>query len=128
MVEIAQRELRTPGRPILRRAEADEHFTITTSGRPFARLGPSADTRRPGARLQPAQTTPLHEDREIQKPHISQADACSPEGRSVRLRIHQRARMELISIVAATSVYAPAPIALDPFVEDSHLVGLFVRR
>lgn len=35
---------------------------------------------------------------------------------------------ELISIVAATSVYAPAPIALDPFVEDSHLVGLFVRR
>ena len=31
--------------------------------------------------------------------------------------------MELISIVAATSVYAPAPIALDPFVEDSHLVG-----
>jgi hypothetical protein len=45
-----------------------------------------------------------------------------------RMTIHQRARMELISIVAATSVYAPAPIALDPFVEDSHLVGLFVRR
>jgi hypothetical protein len=42
--------------------------------------------------------------------------------------IHQRARMELISIVAATSVYAPAPMALDPFVEDPHLVGLFVRR
>jgi hypothetical protein len=42
--------------------------------------------------------------------------------------IHQRARMELISIVAATSVYTPAPMALDPFVEDSHLVGLFVRR
>jgi hypothetical protein len=36
--------------------------------------------------------------------------------------------MELISIVAATSVYAPSPIALDPFVEDSHLVGLSVRR
>ena len=47
-------------------------------------------------------------------------------------RVSQRgstsARMELISIVAATSVYAPAPIALDPFVEDSHLVGLSVRR
>ena len=42
--------------------------------------------------------------------------------------IHRRARMELISIVAATSVYAPSPIALDPFVEDSHLVGLSVRR
>ena len=42
--------------------------------------------------------------------------------------IHSRACAELISIVAATSVYAPAPIAIDPFVEDSHLVGLFVRR
>jgi hypothetical protein len=42
--------------------------------------------------------------------------------------MHQRTRMELISIVTATSVYAPVPVALDPFVEDSHLVGLFVRR
>jgi hypothetical protein len=42
--------------------------------------------------------------------------------------IHQRARMELISIVEATRVYAPVPLALDVSVEDSHLVGLFVRR
>jgi hypothetical protein len=28
----------------------------------------------------------------------------------------------------ATSDYAPAPVALDVFVEDSHLVGLFARR
>ena len=33
-----------------------------------------------------------------------------------------------ISIVAATSVGTPVPVALDVFVEDSHLVGLFVRR
>ena len=46
----------------------------------------------------------------------------------VRWSMHQRTRMELISIVMATSVYAPVPVALDPFVEDSHLVGLFVRR
>ena len=32
--------------------------------------------------------------------------------------------MELISIVAATSVCTPVPVALDVFVEDSHLVGL----
>ena len=42
--------------------------------------------------------------------------------------IDQRARVELISIVAATCVYAPVAVALDVFVEDSHLVGLFVRR
>src|ERR1035441_9208839 len=37
--------------------------------------------------------------------------------------IHQRTRMELISIVTATSVYAQVAVALDVFVEDSHLVG-----
>jgi hypothetical protein len=42
--------------------------------------------------------------------------------------IDQRARVELISIVTATSVYAPVAVALDVFVEDSHLVRLFVRR
>ena len=36
--------------------------------------------------------------------------------------------MEITSIVAATSVGTPVPVALDVFVEDSHLVGLFVRR
>jgi hypothetical protein len=36
--------------------------------------------------------------------------------------------MELISILAATSVYAPVPLALDMFVEDSHLVVPFVHR
>jgi hypothetical protein len=54
-----------------------------------------------------------------------------PRGKPLRAsqrRIHHRARMELISNVAATSVYLPAPVALDVCVEDSHLVGLFVRR
>jgi hypothetical protein len=46
----------------------------------------------------------------------------------VRKPIPERPRMELISIVAATSVCTPVPVALDVFVEDSHLVGLFVRR
>jgi hypothetical protein len=32
------------------------------------------------------------------------------------MSIHQRAGLELIAIVAATSVYAPAPVALDVFV------------
>jgi hypothetical protein len=45
-----------------------------------------------------------------------------------RMGIHQRPRMELISIVAATSVCTPVPVAIDVSVEDSHLVGLFVRR
>ncbi len=51
-----------------------------------------------------------------------------PGLRLVAKGIDQRARVELISIVTATSVYAPVAVALDVFVEDSHLVGLFVRR
>jgi hypothetical protein len=42
--------------------------------------------------------------------------------------IHQRPRIELVSIVAATTVCTPVPVALDVVVEDSHSVGLFVRR
>jgi hypothetical protein len=44
-----------------------------------------------------------------------------------QLSIHERPRMELISIAAATSVYAPVALALDVCVEDSHLVGLFAH-
>jgi hypothetical protein len=60
---------------------------------------------------------------EVDKPRVHPA-----ANHGVSQSMHQRTRMELISIATATSVYAPVPVALDPFVEDSHLVGLFVRR
>lgn len=58
------------------------------------------------------------------------ARQAGPAGVQLRVRkpIHQRTRMELISIVPATSVCTPLPVAVDMFVEDSHSVGLLVRQ
>jgi prevent-host-death family protein len=41
MATIPQKELRNHVGEVLRRAEAGEEFTITVSGRPVARLGPT---------------------------------------------------------------------------------------
>src|SRR5450755_1924855 len=48
--------------------------------------------------------------------------------RSCSQGIPERPRIELISTVVAISVCTPVPFAFDVFVEDSQLVGLFVRR
>lgn len=45
MATIPQKELRNNVADVLRRAEAGEEFTITVSGRPVARLGPTAKRR-----------------------------------------------------------------------------------
>ena len=41
MTRIPQKELRNNVGEVLRRAEAGEEFTVTVSGRPVARLGPT---------------------------------------------------------------------------------------
>jgi len=62
MTVIPQKELRNNVGEILRRAEAGEEFTVSVSGRPVARLGPT--TRRQwvrGPELQRVWRTPAPE-------------------------------------------------------------------
>jgi hypothetical protein len=62
------------------------------------------------------------------KPRAAKGRRLAARWTASQMPIHQRARIQPISIVGRLASYKPVPVALDVFVEDSHLVGLFGHR